>query len=254
MQTSQTSNTYIYGTRALQEAFKANKAIDKIYLQKSNLQSPVLKEVLSLAKSNGVSLHYVPVEKLNRLSKHQNHQGIIGIISPVRLSSLEEIVEKSLDLQEKEAKMPLFIMLDQLTDVRNFGAILRTAACVGASGVILPKKGAVAINADAVKTSAGAIFKVPICKVDHLKDAVYYLQGSGIEVLAASEKAENTIYDTDFKKPLAIVMGSEGKGISKSLLTICSHVVKLPMPSGVASLNVSVACGVILYESIRQQL
>jgi len=162
---------------------------------------------------------------------------------------LETIVEKALEGK----KAPLFIILDQISDVRNFGAILRTAECTGVDAVIIQKKGGAPVTGDTVKTSAGAIFKIPICKVDHIKDAIYYLQGSGIDTIGATEKTDNTLFDLDFKKPIAIVMGSEEKGISKSVLNLLDHKASLPMFGAINSLNVSVACGAFLYEVIRQR-
>jgi len=158
-----------------------------------------------------------------------------------------------LDVVES-GKTPLFLILDQLSDVRNFGAIIRTAECTGVHGIIIQKKGGAPVSADTIKTSAGAIFNIPICKVDHIKDALFYLQGSGITVIAATEKAEGTIYDLDLTNPTAIIMGSEGKGISSSVLKLVDERAKLPMHGEIASLNVSVACGVFLYETIRQRL
>lgn len=153
----------------------------------------------------------------------------------------------------ESGKNPIFLLLDQLTDVRNFGAIIRTAECTGVSGIIIQKKGAAPVTADTVKTSAGAVFKIPICKVEHLKDAVYYLQASGVKVVAATEKTNNTLYNVSFKEPVAIVMGSEDTGIAPSLLKIVDDKAKLPMFGDIGSLNVSVACGVFLYEVVRQR-
>ena len=194
-------------------------------------------------------MSYVPVEKLNRLTK-MNHQGAVAHISPIDFYDLENLVEQVLASSET----PLFLILDQLSDVRNFGAIIRTASCTGVHGIIVQKKGGAPVNGDTIKTSAGAVFKIPICKVDHIKDAMFYLQGSGIQVVAATEKASNTIYHTDLKQPIAIIMGSEGKGISPSVLKLVDQQAKLPMQGTIASLNVSVACGVFLYEVIRQRL
>ena len=154
---------------------------------------------------------------------------------------------------ESEAK-PLFLLLDQLSDVRNFGAIIRTAECTGVSGIIIQKKGAAPVTADTVKTSAGAAFKVPICKVDHIKDAVFHMQASGIQVVAATEKTENTLYDADFTLPTAIIMGSEDVGISPSILKVVDQKAKLPLLGEIQSLNVSVACGAFLYEVVRQRM
>ncbi|MBT8209582.1 MAG: 23S rRNA (guanosine(2251)-2'-O)-methyltransferase RlmB, partial [Eudoraea sp.] len=148
----------------------------------------------------------------------------------------------------------LFLLLDRVSDVRNFGAIIRTAECTGVDGIVILSSGSAPVTADTVKTSAGAVFNIPIAKVSHMKDAVYYLQASGVEVVAATEKTSNTLYDLDLKKPLAIVMGSEDKGISPAILKITDHLAKIPMVGDIASLNVSVACGVFLYEAVRQRM
>ncbi|WP_271782903.1 23S rRNA (guanosine(2251)-2'-O)-methyltransferase RlmB [Aquimarina algiphila] len=238
----------IFGTRAIIEAITANKSIDKLFIQKG-LQGELSRELMSLVKKNNITFTYVPVEKLNRLTRN-NHQGVIAYISPIDFYDLENLVMNVVE----SGKTPLFLILDQLSDARNFGAIIRTAECTGVNGIIIQKKGGAPVNADTIKTSAGAVFKIPICKVDHIKDAMFYLQGSGIQVVAATEKAESTIYDTNLTIPSAIIMGSEGKGISPSVLKLVDQSAKLPMYGDIASLNVSVACGVILYEAIRQRL
>ena len=185
------------------------------------------------------------MEKLCR----SNHQGIILISSPIEFVSLETMVESVLE----SVKTPLFLILDQISDVRNFGAILRTAECTGVDGVIIQKKGGAPVSGDTVKTSAGAIFNIPICKVDHIKDAIYYLQGSGVTTIAATEKTQDTIYNLELNEPLAIVMGSEGLGVSKSVLNIVDKKASLPLLGAINSLNVSVACGALLYEVVRQR-
>ncbi|MBW1296685.1 23S rRNA (guanosine(2251)-2'-O)-methyltransferase RlmB [Aquimarina litoralis] len=238
----------IFGIRAVIEAINAGKTIDKLFIQKG-LQGELSKELINLLKKENISFSSVPIEKLNRLTR-KNHQGVVGYISPIEFQDLENLTLQIIE----SGKTPLFLILDQLSDVRNFGAIIRTAECTGVHGIIIQKKGGAPVSADTVKTSAGAIFKIPICKVDHIKDAMYYLQASGIQIVAASEKATSPIYDIDLTAPIAIVMGSEGKGISNSVLKIVDHKAKLPMYGDIASLNVSVACGVFLYETIRQRL
>lgn len=240
--------TQIYGIRAIIEAINANEALDKIFVQKG-LKGDLFRELENLARKKGISISYVPVEKLNRLTKN-NHQGVVANISPITFYNFEELVESV--IQKKEA--PLFLLLDQLSDVRNFGAIIRTAECTGVDGIIIQKKGAAPVTADTIKTSAGAAFKVPIAKVNHIKDAVHYLQASGVKIIAASEKTENTIYDVSFKEASAIIMGSEDVGISPSILKAADHTAKLPLLGEIESLNVSVACGVFLYEAVRQRL
>lgn len=237
----------IYGIRAVIEAVNAGKTIDRVFLQKG-LQGTLYKELLATLQGAQIVTQYVPIEKLNRMSK-KNHQGVIATLSPVEYQDFEELV---IGVTES-GKVPLFLVLDHLQDVRNFGAIVRTAECTGVSGIIIPKRGSVSVTADAVKTSAGAVFRVPICKVDNLIDAVYYLQGSGIRVVAATEKTNNLLYSEDFTTPLAIVMGAEDVGISGGVLKVVDSRVKLPMAGEIGSLNVSVACAVFLYEAVRQR-
>lgn len=241
------NSTQIYGIRAVVEAINADKPIDKVFIQKG-LKGELSKELETVIRKKGINASYVPIEKLNRLTKN-NHQGVVANTSPITFYELENLVEKV----TATGKVPLFLLLDQLSDVRNFGAIIRTAECTGVDGIIIQKKGAAPVTSDTIKTSAGAAFNVPIAKVDHLKDAVFYLQASGIKVIAASEKTENTIYSVSFTEPCALVMGSEDSGISPSILKAADAVAKLPLLGSIGSLNVSVACGVFLYEVLRQR-
>jgi len=240
--------TNIYGTRAIIEAINANKEIGKIYLQKG-LSNPLSKQLERLIKDEGISVSYVPEEKLYKLSS-QNHQGAIATISPVRFADFSQMAEAILAGENK----CLFLLLDQLSDVRNFGAIIRTAECTGVDAIIIPKSGGAPVTDDTIKTSAGAVFNIPICKVDHIKDAIFYLQGSGVQIVAATEKTEDLIYNVDFKNPTAIVMGSEGKGVTPGVLKLVDIKAKLPMHGKISSLNVSVACGAFLYEVLRQRM
>ncbi|MFI2741222.1 23S rRNA (guanosine(2251)-2'-O)-methyltransferase RlmB [Zhouia sp. PK063] len=237
----------IFGIRAVIEAIHAGKTIDKIFIQKG-LQGGLFQELHTLLKSHQINTSYVPVEKLNRLTK-KNHQGVVANISPIEFHDLENLTMKVIESGET----PLFLILDQVSDVRNFGAIIRTAECTGVHGIIIQKNGSAPVTADTVKTSAGAVFNVPICKVDHIKDAIFYMQASGIEVVGATEKTDNEIYDVNFTTPAAIVMGAEDVGISSSVLKILNHKAKLPMFGSIGSLNVSVACAVFLYEVVRQR-
>lgn len=239
--------TTIFGLRAVMEAIQNNESIDKIYIQKG-LGGQLFQELQQHLSSKEYNLSYVPIEKLNKLVKG-NHQGIVAKISPIEFKSLEELVEQV----QEATPTPLFLLLDQIDDVRNFGAIIRTAECCGVNGIIVQKKGGAPITADTVKTSAGAIFNIPIAKVDHIKDAIYYLQSSGIRVLAATEKTDDLIYDKDLSQPLGLVMGNEGRGINPSVLKIVDEKAKLPMKGSIGSLNVSVACGAFLYEVLRQR-
>jgi len=240
--------TTIYGIRAVIEAIKSNENIDKIFIQRG-LRGEQSNELEGLVKSKRLNTSYVPVQKLNRLTKN-NHQGVVAQISPIEFHDLDNLITEVNETNEN----PIFLLLDQLSDVRNFGAIIRTAECTGVSGIIIQKKGGAPVNGDTIKTSAGAIFKIPICKVDHIKDAVFHMQASGIKVIAATEKSNQTIYDISFKVPCAIVMGSEGKGINPSILKVVDEKAKLPIMGDIESLNVSVACGAFLYEAVRQRL
>jgi 23S rRNA (guanosine2251-2'-O)-methyltransferase len=241
-------STKIFGIRAVIEAIDSGKTIDKVFLQKG-LRGELFNDLEKLIRQHSINASYVPVEKLNRLAD-KNHQGVVAQISPIEFYDLEDLVINIIE----SGKTPLFLLLDQISDVRNFGAIIRTAECTGVDGIIIQKKGGAPINGDTVKTSAGAVFKVPICKVDHIKDAMFHLQSSGIKVIAATEKTENTIYDVSFAEPCAIVMGSEGKGITPSIIKLADDRAKLPMYGEIGSLNVSVACGAFLYEAVRQRL
>lgn len=239
--------TQIYGLRAIIEAVNANEEIDKVFLQKGG-KGELMKELESLLRRNEINMVYVPIEKLNRLTK-SNHQGAVANISPITFHTLEELVEK---VSHKEGPA-LFLLLDQLSDVRNFGAIIRTAECTGVDGIIVQKKGAAPVTADTIKTSAGAAYNVPIVKVDHLKDAVYYLQASGIKIVSATEKTTDSVYDVSFKESIAIVMGAEDRGITPSILKASDYCAKIPLLGDIESLNVSVACAVFLYEAVRQR-
>lgn len=238
----------IFGIRAIIEAIQSGAVIDKVFLQK-DAQGDLMKELLKVIKAKNVNFSYVPVEKLNRLTA-MNHQGAVATISPIGFHDLDELISTTLESD----KTPLFLILDQLSDARNFGAIIRTAECTGVNGIIIQKQGSAPVNGDTVKTSAGAVFNVPICKVDHIKDAVFHLQSCDIKTVAATEKTDNTIYDIDFKTPVAIIMGNEERGVNPSVLKVVDEKAKLPMFGTIESLNVSVACGAFLYEAVRQRL
>lgn len=240
--------TQIFGLRAVLEAVNANETIDKVFIQKG-LKGELSYELEHVLREKGINSSYVPVEKLNKLT-NKNHQGVVAQISPIDFYDLEELIISRIE----SGKAPLFLLLDQLSDVRNFGAIIRTAECTGVDGIVIQKKGSAPINGDTIKTSAGAVFKIPICRVDHIKDAMYLLQASGIKVIAATEKTNETLYEQDLKVPCAIIMGSEGRGINPSVLKLADAKAKLPILGDIESLNVSVACGAFLYEVVRQRL
>lgn len=244
-----TEMTTIFGIRAIIEAIESGSTINKIYLQKG-LRGNLYYELDKHIKQHKLTTSLVPVEKLNRLSKNNNHQGAVAQISPIEFYDLEQLIEQTLAKKE----LPLFLLLDQLSDVRNFGAIIRTGECTGVNGIIIQKNGSAPVNAETIKTSAGAAFKIPICKVDHIKDAIFLLQASNIKTVAATEKTEASLYDVNLKQPIAIIMGSEHRGINPSILKMVDYKAKLPLLGEIASLNVSVACGAFLYETVRQRL
>lgn len=239
--------TYIYGIRAIIEAIEAGEEIAKVYLLKTG-DGVLLYELKKLCSAKKIVTSFVPMEKLNYLAKG-NHQGAVASISPVSFIDLESLLEE-VDLEAN----PIFLLLDGVTDVRNFGAIIRTAECTGVSAIVIAESGSAPINAATIKTSAGAAFNIPICKVNHIKDAVFLLQAYQITTVGADEKASELLYDIELNKPIALIMGSEDRGINPSTLKIIDHQVKLPIQGSIASLNVSVACGAMLYEFVRQRL
>ncbi len=238
----------IFGIRAIIEAIQAGKEVDKVFIQKE-ISGELMKDLMKVMKRGNINFSYVPVEKLNRLT-HNNHQGAVATISPVSFHDMESLI----NTVTESGKTPLFLILDQISDARNFGAIIRTAECTGVNGIIVQKAGSAPVNGDTVKTSAGAVFNIPICKVEHIKDAIFYLQSSDIKTVAATEKTDANIYDLDLTVPVAIIMGSEDRGINPSVLKIVDEKAKLPMYGTIGSLNVSVACGAFLYEVVRQRL
>ena len=237
----------IFGIRAILEAIDAGAAIDKVFVQKE-ASGDLMKKLLAALKRNNVNHAFVPIEKLNRLTPN-NHQGAVATISPIAFYDLDVLLEELTSAN----KTPLLLILDQISDARNFGAIIRTAECTGVHGIIISKSGAAPVNGDTVKTSAGAVFNMPICKVEHIKDAIFTLQASGIKTVAATEKTDQSLYEVSFSEPVAIIMGSEDRGINPSVLKIVDEKAKLPMFGNIGSLNVSVACGAFLYETVRQR-
>lgn len=242
-------STIIFGIRTILEAVKAGKEIEKLYLLQ-DLKGDLAKELKKTITDEKLAKSYVPVEKLNKLARNQNHQGAVAKISVVKTTELNEVIEKLL----KKDSPPLVLLLDQITDVRNFGAILRTAECTGVDAVVFPKQGNAPINAETVKTSAGAAFNLPLCRVDHSLDALYAFQQSGFKAVAITEKTDTLLYELTFEEPTVLIMGSEEKGISNGILKMVDAKGKLPLLGKIASLNVSVACGAALYEVVRQRL
>ena len=240
-------STEIYGIRSVIEAINSSKDIDKVFIQ-TGLKGKLIGQLESLMRKKNINFSFVPKQKLDRLSK-KNHQGVIARIAPIKfytIDSFSTVIEKS--------KNPFILILDQINDVRNFGAIIRTAEISGVDGIIIQNSSSAPVNSDTIKTSAGAIFNIPICKVNHIKDAIYHLQSLNISIISASEKSVKNIYDVNLKGPIAIIMGSEQKGINKSVIKLSDESVKLPMYGKIESLNVSVACGIFLYEVVRQRI
>ena len=237
----------IFGTRSVMEAIRAGQEIEKIFIQ-SGLNNDLIKELISVARENHVPLSFIPQQKLNKLS-NKNHQGVICMLSAVKFSKLEDLIDHAY----AAGKEPFFLVLDRITDVRNFGAIARTSDCAGITGIIIPDKGNAPITGDAMKTSAGALNFVPVCREGDLKKTMARLKQNGIQVLACTEKASMSLYEVDLTSPIALVLGSEEDGISPALLKEADHLVKIPMYGNIGSLNVSVAAGIALYEIIRQK-
>ena len=238
---------YIFGIRAIIEAVEAGKTIDKLFIQKG-LHNDLFAELWKLVREKRINYKHVPLEKINRLTR-KNHQGVFAFISPIDFHNIEDVIPKLYE----EGKNPLVLVLDRITDVRNFGAIARTAECAGVDAILIPEQNAAAINADAIKTSAGALHKVTVCRTWNLKLALQFMKESGIQLIGCTEKTQDTMYKPDYTSPSAIIMGSEEDGVSPEFLKMCDARAKIPMNGKIASLNVSVATGVILYEALRQR-
>lgn len=241
------NNEFVFGIRAVIEAVKAGRDIETIYIQRG-LSGELILELKAVLAGSLIPLNSVPVEKLNRMSL-KNHQGVIAVISPITYQNIEDIIPAIFE----QGEVPLILVLDSITDVRNMGAIARTAACVGVHAIVVPLKNAAQINGDAIKTSAGALFSVPICRHANLHKTCMFLQESGLQIVACTEKTTDLIYAPDYTMPTAIVMGSEDEGISNDLLRLADYLAKIPMAGKIESLNVSVSAGVILYEAVRQR-
>jgi len=242
------ANQQVYGIRAVIEAIDSGKEIESIFVQRG-LSGQLLVELKQVLKQYGITYHQVPVEKLNRMTR-KNHQGVIAVISPITYQRTEDLVPSIYERGE----VPLLLILDGVTDVRNIGAIARTVECAGVHALIVPKKGSAEINPDAIKTSAGALFKINVCREDSLAKTARFLQESGIQLIACTEKTTDNLYQLDYTVPTALVLGSEEHGISEELIRIADHLAKIPMAGSIASLNVSVSAGVALYEVVRQRL
>jgi 23S rRNA (guanosine2251-2'-O)-methyltransferase len=238
---------YIYGTRAVIEAINTGKIIEKVFI-KTGLNNELYQQLLSLIKENEIAFQFVPLEKINRITR-KNHQGVLAFVSPIEYTNIEMLLPVLFETGQE----PLLLVLDQITDVRNFGAIARSAECAGVHAIIIPEKGMARIGADAIKTSAGALHHVPVCRVTNLLRTIHYLKDSGIQIVAATEKSDKVYTKGNFKTPVAIVMGSEESGISQSILNISDQQLKIPLFGNIESLNVSVSAALMMYEAIRQR-
>ena len=243
----QVKNEMIFGVRAVLEAIDAGKEIDKILI-KRDILSELSRELFAAVKGTNIPVQRVPVEKLNRITR-KNHQGVIAFVSAVEYASVETFVPYLFE----EGKDPLLVLLDGITDVRNFGSIARTCECAGVDAIIIPSHGSVTVNADAVKTSAGALHTLPVCREKNITETLKLLKESGIRIVCATEKGKMNYTQANYTEPVCIVMGAEDTGIPHEHLALCDDWVSIPQFGNIESLNVSVATGVILYEAVRQR-
>lgn len=238
---------YIFGTRAVTEAIKSGCPVEKVLIRKG-LGNELFNQLFKLIQDNKIPFQFVPVEKINRVTR-KNHQGVLAFLSAVEFADIETVLpgifESGVD--------PFILVLDQITDVRNFGAIVRTAECGGVHAIVVPEKGMAMIGADAVKTSAGALHSLPICRVHSLVPVIRFLKNSGIKVVAATEKATKVYFDSKMEGPMAMILGAEDKGIAPAILKLADAQVKIPLFGKIESLNVSVAAGLLIYEAVRQR-
>ena len=239
---------YIYGIHAVLEALEAGKDIDKIFLSKT-LNDETAKEIMDRARQLGVPVQRVPVQKIDRITR-RNHQGVLAMMAAVTYYRVEDLVPQLFD----EGQNPFIIVLDGVTDVRNFGAVARTCECAGVSAIVIPDRESVSVNADAVKTSAGALNYLPVCREHNLVSAVKLLRDSGFRIVGTSDKSQIPYTQGNYTGPVAIVLGAEDKGISPEIMKLSDTQVMIPEFGHINSLNVSVAGGIMIYEVVRQRL
>lgn len=240
--------TFIFGVRAVIEAVLAEREINKILIQKG-MNKELFLELKQALDGKNYNLQFVPMEKLNAYTD-KNHQGVIALSSPVEYHKIETVVEELLEADEK----PFILALDRLTDVRNFGAIARTAECEGVDAILIPSKGSVQVTPDAIKTSAGALNRIKVCRTDNFKDSLFYIQQCGVRLVACTEKGSAPLFETNLRGSVAIIMGSEKDGITQDIINMSDISCKIPMKGDIASLNVGVAAGMAMYEKLRQEL
>ncbi len=238
----------IYGIHSVIEAIKADRELNKILIQKG-IQKEVFNELREALTGKHFQLQFVPAQKIDSLTTG-NHQGVIAFVTPIEYQSIETIVDQMLE----EGKKPTVLVLDRITDVRNFGAIARTAECEGVDAILIPSKGSALVSSDAMKASAGALNRIPVCKTDDLKNSLFYLQQSGLRLVACTEKSATPLYQVNLRGSVAIIMGSEENGITQDLINMSDIKAKIPMRGEISSLNVGVATGMVLYEKLRQEL
>ena len=239
----------IYGIRSIIEAIDSSKDISRVYLLKSNShKSSLFRSLVSLLENNNIKYSFVPKEKFKKF-ENKNHQGAVAILSPIKLLSIEELISVTFN----KISSKTYVLLDGITDARNFGAIIRTAVASNVDGIIIPQNNSAPVNSDVIKTSSGGVFKIPIARVNNIKDAILHLNSIEINIISLSEKANKTIYDYNFKESTAIIMGSEEKGISKGVLSLSNETLKIPIDSKIDSLNVSSAFSAVAFEIIRQR-
>ncbi len=238
----------IYGVHAVLEAINSHVIVNKIIVQKG-LRNDQIEQVIQVAKQAKLSVQFIPKEAAV-FPPHKNHQGVLALTSPIVYHRLENIIPQLFE----EGKVPMILVLDHITDVRNFGAIARSAYCGGIHAIVIPEQGSAPVNDDAVKTSAGALLKIPVCRERNFKSVMELLNQSGITTIGFSEKANKELPFVDLTHPVAIIMGNEEKGLSSDVLKRCTLFTKIPMDAGVSSLNVSVAAGIAIYETVRQRM
>lgn len=241
------SNQMVFGIRAVIEAIDSSKEIESLFVQRG-ISGSLFLELKSLLKEHNIGYQQVPIEKLNRITR-KNHQGVIAVISPITYQHIEDLLPA---IYEK-GETPLLLILDGVTDVRNMGAIARTAECAGVHAIIVPRKGSAEINPDAIKTSAGALYKIPVCREDALGRTARFLIESGVQLVVGTEKTQDSVYDVDYTMPTCIILGSEDIGVSDDLIRVSDKLAKIPMFGEIKSLNVSVSAGVVIYEAVRQR-
>ena len=240
-------NNLIFGIRPVVEAIEAGREIEKLYIRQG-AEGQLMTELRDLCLRHRVHVQEVPVEKLNRLVRG-NHQGVVAQIAAIAYVQLDDILERVPD-----DETPLVVVFDGVTDVRNFGAIARSAECAGAHGLIAPLKNSAPVNAEAIRASAGALTTIPVCRVGSIRNTIKTLQAEGFQVVAATEKSRKLLYDADLRRPTALVMGAEETGISKEVLKLCDERLAIPLIGRIESLNVSAAAAVMLFEVVRQRI